>query len=364
MGTIQHYKKNATLIWLIVLCGAAWAEPPNGYYVGLDPTNNETLRASLHAVIDDHIRYPYTAADTDTWDIVNIADEDPQNSANIIDVYKNASYPKIPGGVGDYNREHSWPNSFGFPNDNSGNYPYTDVHHLFASDASYNSSRSNKPYRYCNAECLEKITLETNGQGGGMGGYPGNSNWTTGTRETGTWEVWVKRKGDVARALMYMDVRYEGGTHGITAHAESDLILTDNPALITITEGNADTGYMGLLTDLLDWHDQDHVSIDEQYRNDVVYQFQGNRNPFIDYPELAQCVYLNSCDHLKCAGQDVSLIGIQYTAELPTCSATSSLTVGSVTVESGASVTYSAPVVTLTAGVTVKAGGVLRIATP
>ena len=356
--------KPVALALSIVVCGSTWAEPPSGYYVALDPTNSETLRASLHAVIDDHTWYPYTSADTDTWDIINLADEDPQNAANIIDIYKNASYPKIPGGIGDYNREHSWPNSFGFPDNQSGNYPYTDVHHLFASDASYNLSRSNKPFRYCNSECLEQATLETNGQGGGVGVYPGNSNWTTGMRETGTWETWSKRQGDVARALMYMDVRYEGGTHSITAHAEPDLILTDNPALITTSDGNSDVGYMGLLTDLLDWHDQDQVSIDEQYRNDVVYEFQGNRNPFIDYPELAQCVFLGSCDHLKCSGQDVSLIGIKYVAVSPACSATGSLKVGSVTVAAGADVTYAAPVVTLTAGFTVESGGALRIINP
>ena len=83
-------------------------------------------------MVDDHTRHPYTSSSTDTWDIINAADEDPDNSGNIIDLYKNASYAKIPGGTGAYNREHSWPKSYGFPNDGSNNYPYTDTHHLFA----------------------------------------------------------------------------------------------------------------------------------------------------------------------------------------------------------------------------------------
>ena len=84
--------------------GAALADPPDGYYDSVDATDSTTLRTTLHAVIDDHTRFPYTAPSTDTWDILNLADEDPNNSGNILDVYKNASYPKISGGVRDYNR--------------------------------------------------------------------------------------------------------------------------------------------------------------------------------------------------------------------------------------------------------------------
>lgn len=139
---------------------------------------------------------------TDTWNILNLADEDPNNSGNILDVYKNASYPKMSGGVGAYNREHTWPNSYGFPDDNSQNYPYTDCHLLFLCDASYNSSRSNNAYRDCHAGCLEKTTVVNNGQGGGSGVYPGNSNWRTGQGSNGTWETWIGRRGDVARAQL------------------------------------------------------------------------------------------------------------------------------------------------------------------
>ena len=58
------------------------------------------------------------------------------------------------------------------------------------------------------------------------GGYPGDSNWTSGDFTQGIWEVWSDRKGDMARAMMYMDVRYEGGQHGGTGANEPDLILT------------------------------------------------------------------------------------------------------------------------------------------
>ena len=176
--------------------------------------------ATLHAVIDDHLRFPYNSAGTDTWVILELADEDPNNANNILDVYKNASYVKVGGGTGDYNREHTWPSSYGYPNDNSSNMPYTDCHMLFLCDDGYNSSRSNKPYRDCDAGCNERVTVVNDGMGGGSGVYPGNSNWTSGSFTQGTWETWVGRRGDVARALLYMDVRYEGGTHGVTGVSE------------------------------------------------------------------------------------------------------------------------------------------------
>ncbi len=289
---------SVSVVWALSLGAApASAQPPAGYYDTVDITNGTTLRLTLHDVIDDHTRFPYTASTTDTWDIVNLADEDPNNTSNIIDLYKNASYTKIPGGVGAYNREHSWPKSYGFPNDGTDNYPYTDTHHLFACDGGYNSSRSNKPFRYCDASCSENPTDFNDDRGGGTGLYPGNSNWTSGSFAQGTWETWDGRKGDVARAIFYMDLRYEGGNHGGTGIAEPDLIVTDSEALIDSgnTGANESVAYMGMLTVLLQWHAQDPPDSRELWRNEIVFSFQGNRNPFIDHPEWVECLYNDLC---------------------------------------------------------------------
>ena len=282
---------------LLLAAASAAAQAPPGYYDSVDASNASSLRTTLHEVVDDHVRFPYTAATTDTWDILNLADEDPNNTANIIDVYKNASYTKIPGGTGAYNREHTWPKSYGFPNDNSDNYPYTDCHMLFLSDSGYNSSRSNKPYRTCHAGCSENPTDFNDGRGGGSGVYPGNSNWTEGSFTQGTWETWDGRKGDVARAVLYMDIRYEGGVHGSTGSPEPDLVLTDVESLIDAsnTGSNESVAYMGMLSVLLQWHQQDPVDSREVWRNEVVYTYQGNRNPFIDHPEWVECLYDNVC---------------------------------------------------------------------
>jgi len=174
------------------------------------------------------------------------------------------------------------------------NYPYTDCHHLFLCNDSYNSSRGNKPYSTVGGSgTTEKPTVANDGVGGGSGTYPGWSDWYDVTY----WETWWDRRGDVARALMYLDVRYEGGTHGVTGYSEPDLILTDNLTLIenSNTGSNESVAYMGLLADLLQWHADDPVDAKEIARNDAVYGGQGNRNPFIDHPEWVDCLFNDVC---------------------------------------------------------------------
>lgn len=300
MLIIQRMSPRIVLIAVLALYlfgGSTLAQAPVGYYDGVSTSTPTELRATLHDVIDDHVRHPYTSSATDTWDILESADEDPLDSGRILDVYRNASYAKVGGGNTDYNREHTWPNSYGFPDDNSQNYPYSDCHALFLCDSSYNSSRSNKPFRSCDSGCSEKSTEENFGQGGGTGVYPGNSNWTSGSGSSGAWETWSARRGDVARALFYLDLRYEGGMHGTTGTLEPDLVLTDDEALIAAsnTGSNESVAYMGMLTVLLQWHLEDPVDSLELWRNDVVYSFQGNRNPFIDHPEWVACLFSGDC---------------------------------------------------------------------
>lgn len=270
--------------------------PPPGYYAGVDDTSAAALRADLHAIIDDHTRIPYTASGTDTWDVLEAASEDPTSSSRILDVYGNQSFTKVGGGNSNYNREHTWPNSIGFPNSGGSNYPYSDCHHLFLCATSYNSARDSKPFRDCGG-CTEWDTVANDGQGGVGGGYPGDSNWTSGNGVSGSWETWSGRRGDVARAMLYMDVRYEGGTHGVTGASEPDLVLTDDQSLIAASQAgsNLSVAYMGELSVLLAWHHADPVDDWERNRNDVIHAYQGNRNPFIDHPEWVDCVFGGSC---------------------------------------------------------------------
>ncbi len=93
-----------------------------------------------------------------------------------------------------------------------------------------------------------------------------------------------------------MDVRNEGGTHGVTGAAEPDLIVTDDPALIVASSSNQSVAYMGLLSVLLQWHVEDPVDETKRLCNEAVYSYQDNRNPLIDHPEWAACLHQPQCN--------------------------------------------------------------------
>ncbi|MCF6318725.1 MAG: endonuclease [Proteobacteria bacterium] len=287
------------------------------YYINADPSTPVTLRTTLFDIIKGHTSFPYSAGTTDTWDILSFADED-HNTAVDLDnmvaeglwmVYRNNSYPYVGGGVQAYNREHTWPHSYGFSTSASGgshdpnNAPRTDAHHLMLSDVGYNSTRGNKYFDNCNPSIdntctnasLQTAQYDGDGDGVNEGGdtgsaYPGNANWTN----SSVFEVWDFRKGDIARAMFYMDVRYENlGEIDSTGTPEPDLVITDDLGLIGPTAG--DTAYLGLKSVLLQWHAQDPVDDIERERNEVVFSYQGNRNPFVDHPEWVACVFENNC---------------------------------------------------------------------
>lgn len=294
------------------------------YYNGVDSSSAAALRTSLHTLIDDHTAYRYsigtntcdrfapTTAACDVWDIVEAAEQDPGDPNMVLDVYRNRKYTKITDrsgatGPATYNREHTWPNSLGFNNldgldsNNNPYSPYVDGHMLYLSASDHNQSRGNKPYDNCSQTptCAgtENVTDANYGFGGGSGTYPGNSNWALGADgNTGSYEVWNRRKGDMARAILYMDIRYEGGNHA-NGQPEPNLIVTNERALVTVTPGGQvpAVGYMAVLDTLLAWHQADPPDANEILRNEIVYGFQGNRNPFIDHPEYAACLWQNAC---------------------------------------------------------------------
>jgi len=268
----------STRVFVFVLAvlafGGAIADPPPGYYDSVDFTNPATVRATVHNIIDGHTKIPYTSSATDTWNVLELADQDPNDPTHIIDVYRNRTFVKYGAGNNFYNREHTWPKSYGFPDDGSTNLPYSDCHMLMICDDGYNSSRSNNYYDNCPAGSASYPTDNYNGQVG------------TNFRSTLGWETWTGRRGDVARAQFYADVRYAGD-----AGAEPDLILTDNAGLILVTGSNSSVAYMGLLQTLIQWHNEDPVDDRERNRNDIVHSYQGNRNPFIDHPEFVAYIF-------------------------------------------------------------------------
>ncbi len=185
------------------------------------------------------------------------SDEDPQNSNNVILLYTGRSQAKstFGGGANEWNREHTWAKSHG----DFGNDPPcgTDAHMIRPTDVSVNSDRGNKDFD----------------EGGQQ-----HSEATQCYFTEYTWEPRDAVKGDVARIILYMDVRYEG-TNG-----ELDLTAVDAVNTSPAPEH-------GRLSTLLEWHEQDPPDAFEMNRNNVVYSYQGNRNPFIDHPEFVNNIW-------------------------------------------------------------------------
>ena len=147
-----------------------------------------------------------------------------------------------------WNREHVWPQSLGGGNTSGGG---ADLHHIRPSDAGVNSSRGNKKYGNSNGGTAK---YGSNPATGVLGGHYSSSYF----------EPLDNVKGDVARICLYVYVRWNSqwGAESITEVFQSVDVL-------------------------LEWMEMDPVDTWEMGRNEVVANYQGNRNVFIDYPELA-----------------------------------------------------------------------------
>lgn len=243
-----------------------YAQVP-AYYSGIDfSQTGENLKVQLRTLITNThtTKLPYTAASMDTWDAIQISDLDPINNAKVDLIYgfddvdgitkNDRTRDKTLIGsslcTGYWNREHTFPKSLANPPMDTG-VPgvSTDIHHLRAADCQWNSTRNNRPF--------------TDGQGDAI--TVGANDWYPG-------DEW---KGDVARMMMYLYVRYDSETPALNVGVGSASYspLNDMPNIF------------------LEWNMEDPVSINEINRNNAVYSIQGNRNPFIDNPYLATLIW-------------------------------------------------------------------------
>ncbi len=230
-----------------------------GYYNGTEGKNGVELKTALHNIISGHIDFSYS----DAKSILNYADEDPDNSNNLLLFYTKRSQVKTPtwGTGGDnINREHVWAKSHGDfldirPMDG-------DAYNLHAADASVNILRSNYDFDTCSF----------------YGTFIGEAE---AYYKSPRFEPSDAAKGEVARTIFYMAVRYEG-TDG-----ELDLEVVD----AVNTSANAEHGK---LSTLLQWNNDFPPTYFERRRNERVHQAQGNRNPFIDNPEFANLIWVSA----------------------------------------------------------------------
>ena len=262
--------KSYIIFYLILIPIITIAQIPENYYGSVTTHSGEELKSVLHNIIKDHREYPYSAKKTDVWDILKEADKDPSDSTMVIGIYSGFSmdaekeYNKGQG----WSREHVWAKSRGDFGTKKG--AGTDLHHLRAADVSTNSARNNRNFDNGGDKYIDIAGYYH----GATNSYVNDSTWS--------WEARDEVKGDVARMMFYMVVRYEG------ERKEPDLELTDS--LFTRT---SKAPLHSKLSVLLEWHRTDPVDSLERVRNDVVYSFQGNRNPFIDHPEWVELIWDN-----------------------------------------------------------------------
>jgi endonuclease I len=242
-----------SLLVIVLMISVMSFGQQSGYYNGTSDKDGEELKTALHDIIKDHSPYAYRFSKY----IFQLSDMDPENAANVILVYTGRSNPNNDYGTGGnkINREHVWAKSHG---DFTDWLPmYSDVHNLKPADASVNVAKSNKDF-----------------DNGGVAHSEATECFFTDS----TWEARDAVKGDIARIIFYMSTRYEGG------NGEIDLEVVD----WNNTYPNAQHGK---LSTLLQWNLLDPPDDFERNRNNVIFSFQKNRNPFIDNPEFAQLIW-------------------------------------------------------------------------
>src|SRR5690606_21852706 len=269
-------KKN--LLFLAFLLGVkVFAQAPAGYYSTATGTGY-TLKTQLHNIIKNHDSQSYNAL----WSLYNhsaFKDNYYENDGTLLDIYSekpsnNDSYTYNVGsndqcgnysGEGDcYNREHLIPQSVF----NEASPMKTDGHHVVPTDGYVNGQRSNHPI----GKVSSASWTSTNGSKKGSSAVPGYS----GT----VFEHIDEFKGDVARVYFYFATRYQ------------NQITSWNYAMFNGTSNQVFKD--GFLDILLQWHENDPVSDMEVARNNRVYQFQDNRNPFVDNPQYVHDIWGHS----------------------------------------------------------------------
>ena len=255
------------LLLVALLVGLqATAAVPSGYYTSAQNKSNQALMVALHKIINGHTKRSYDDVFTDfkTTDC---------NGNTIIDRYSTTKFTYGTNkcgnysAVGDcYNREHSIPNSWwGGTTDTM----YTDLFHLYPVDGYVNGKRSNYPF----GDCDNGTTYGT-----------GKLGTCTFSGYTGTvFEPADEYKGDFARTVFYMATRYMNKCGS----------WTSSPGNAVFTSSTYKRLTTWAINQMLEWHRNDPVSTLETTRNDAVYGIQGNRNPFIDNPDLVEYIWGN-----------------------------------------------------------------------
>ena len=261
------FMRASALNMLLILALQLMAQGPNDsgtYYQSADGKKGSALKTAMSRIIVDHKELSYNAL----WDAFKSTDKRPDGK--VWDMYSTSDFvfgTDQDRGTGSkegeyYNREHSMPKSWF----NDETPMYTDLMHIVPTDKYVNGRRSNNPFG-------ETTSPTYSSEGGFSKLGPSSISGYSGT----VFEPNDEYKGDFARIYSYMVTCYEERI----SSWDSDMLLHNKyPAFTTWA-----------LNMLLRWAAEDPVSQKEIDRNNAVYNIQGNRNPYVDYPGLEQYVW-------------------------------------------------------------------------
>ena len=259
---------SSVLLLLMALCATAQKE----YYTSVDGVKGgAALKTALHELIKDHKKISYGSGEDKTWGAFYTTDAVVENGKRrVLDMYsaEKRYFGSKGSAVSGMNIEHSVAKSWWGGNQNNA---YCDIHHLNPSDQNANSRKSNYPLGE-----LTSVSWDNGVTFVGKANIDGKSQ--------NAYEPCDEYKGDFARVFMYMFTCYQDLTWEYTwMNYEKSTYPTLKPWAVDL---------------LLKWHKQDPVSEKEVNRNNAVYAVQGNRNPYIDYPQLADYVWGDSIDYV------------------------------------------------------------------
>ena len=264
---IRRFFAFVLLLQLFVVAAFAQSE----YYVSIDgKKGGEALKTALHDLIKNHNKISYGSGVDNTWGAFYTTDAVMENGQRrVLDMYSNEKryFGSKGSAVSGMNIEHSVAKSWWGSTKNNA---YCDLHHLNPSDQTANSRKSNYPLGE-----LTSVSWDNGVTFVGKANIDGKSQ--------NAYEPCDEYKGDFARVFMYMFTCYQDLTWEYTwMNYEKSAYPTLKPWAVKL---------------LLKWHKQDPVSEKEVNRNNAVYAVQGNRNPYVDYPQLADYVWGDSINY-------------------------------------------------------------------
>lgn len=294
-------KRHYLLLVSVFFSAVMMAEDiPVGYYNTIQGTQDSVLKSTLSLIVRGGIRYDYgvttyhstnnppewMAGDLKaygTWHALPFTDHKPGTQGGVWDMYSNCVryYPNKLGDSGcSLNIEHCLPKSWWGGTDNEA---YKDLYNLNPSDQRANGQKSNYPPGHVKkGKKFDNGSFRMDNKGDSGYGYI-------------CWEPAEEYRGDFARTYFYMVTAYEY----LEWMAYPQYISKANYLMFSDSIQQV----------LLDWHRADPVSDKERCRMDLISDIQGNRNPYIDYPELVEYIWGNKkgqavdLDSLTCAFQ-------------------------------------------------------------